>query len=379
MVDKLTDFIIRPTQRRYNPKADLGPSLFTIDHKYYGSRMDFEVKNRRNKTLKCSLFHHNIHQNERHPLMVYCHGNSGNRTYSYEIVYRMLKNRISVLTFDFAGCGNSEGNYVFLGLFEQFDIEDVLNYTLNRFNFIDTNKIGIWGRSMGAVSTLLYASRNSSISVIILDSPFKDLSELLKEYINKFKLISVLIGDYLYNKLRRRALKKAGFDFEDLKPVECINSCRVPAYFFHATRDKIVPMHHSKALYDAYPAEKQYSEVKGGHNSKRPPEIYDKISDYVLSVFGRGDVVKDEVRGARQKKDKDYYYGNNTGDTNARLETNQEFGYEKTEFAESSKNYEETLDMKEIGDRMIGDNDTSSSDLDIKLNGLDLTDLTTCR
>jgi len=44
---------------------------------------------------------------------------------------------------------------------------------------------------MGAVSALLFASRNTSISLIVLDSPFKDFAQLLKEYINRFKVVGV--------------------------------------------------------------------------------------------------------------------------------------------------------------------------------------------
>jgi len=286
-MDKLSDYIIRPARRTYNPEKDLGPSLFTIDHKYIGSRIDFELKNRRKKTIKCSLFHHNLKYGEKHPLIIYCHGNSGNRTYSYEIVYKMLKANISVLTFDFAGCGLSEGKYVFLGYFEQYDIDDIIEYSLENFMFIDPTRIGVWGRSMGAVSALMHASRNSSLSLIILDSPFKDLSVLLKEYINKFKIISSLFGKYIYNKLKKKVLKKAAFDIEDLKPIEAIKNCYVPAFFFTTNKDKVVPGHHAKELHSVYPGEKEYLETKGNHNSRRQPEVYEAMLNFIEKIFAR--------------------------------------------------------------------------------------------
>ncbi len=68
------------------------------------------------------------------------------------------------------------------GYREKFDIECVVD-NLRKLPFISEFKynfyfrIGIWGRSMGAVSTLLYTSMDSSKIVgICLDSPFKDLS-----------------------------------------------------------------------------------------------------------------------------------------------------------------------------------------------------------
>jgi len=286
-MNKIANYIIRPDRRLYNPEKDLGATLFTIDHKFYGSRTDFEVRNRRKKLIKCSLFHHNLYNGERHPLIVYCHGNSGNRTYSHEIVYRMLKAHCSVLTFDFAGCGVSEGKYVFLGYFEQYDIDDVLEHALGKFKFIDPERIGVWGRSMGAVSALLFASRNTSISLIVLDSPFKDFAQLLKEYISRFKVVSLLFGGYIYKKLRRIVQNKASFDFEDLKPIRALGSCKVPAFFYTAIKDKVVPRQHTKDLYDAYPGEKEYMETKGGHNTKRQPEVYDAITKFIEKVFER--------------------------------------------------------------------------------------------
>jgi len=56
-MNKIANYIIRrifplftwshpffPAERRsYKPEKDLGATLFTIDHKFYGSRTDFEV------------------------------------------------------------------------------------------------------------------------------------------------------------------------------------------------------------------------------------------------------------------------------------------------------------------------------------------------
>jgi len=62
-------------RNKYNPDVDLGPYTFVIDDKYCG-RIDFEVqsfiipidpnqvKNRRNQTLKCSIFHRLIDWNK---------------------------------------------------------------------------------------------------------------------------------------------------------------------------------------------------------------------------------------------------------------------------------------------------------------------------
>ena len=44
------------------------------------------------------------------------------------------------ITFHLQRCGNSEGDYVSLGYFEHFDIEDVISHVLENYDFIDTKK-----------------------------------------------------------------------------------------------------------------------------------------------------------------------------------------------------------------------------------------------
>jgi len=94
--------------------------------------------------------------------VIYCHGNSGNRTESYDTVCCMLRLNILVISFDFAGfevglkaiinqkyrCGLSEGSYISLGHNEQNDLAAVFSHIKNNFDFIDqkrwVNEIHDW-------------------------------------------------------------------------------------------------------------------------------------------------------------------------------------------------------------------------------------------
>lgn len=85
---------------------------------------------------------------------------------------------ICVLSFDFAGSGHSEGDYVSLGWFEQDDLETVVDY-LRESDWIST--IGLWGRSMGAVTAIMYCSKDPLIGGLVLDSPFSSLRGLVED------------------------------------------------------------------------------------------------------------------------------------------------------------------------------------------------------
>ena len=61
------------------------------------------------------------------PCVIYLHGNSSGRPEALPIVDLMIPLEISVFTFDFAGCGMSDGEYISLGWHERDDLELVID------------------------------------------------------------------------------------------------------------------------------------------------------------------------------------------------------------------------------------------------------------
>lgn len=46
-----------------------------------------------------------------------------------------------------------------------------------------TANLALWGRSMGATTSLIYASQNLSIAGLVLDSPFSRLTDLIQDIV----------------------------------------------------------------------------------------------------------------------------------------------------------------------------------------------------
>jgi alpha/beta superfamily hydrolase len=67
----------------------------------------------------------------------------------------LMSENIALFAMDFAGSGRSEGTYISLGLSEQNDLDYAIKYLDEMFNF---QEYFLWGRSMGAVTALLYQS-----------------------------------------------------------------------------------------------------------------------------------------------------------------------------------------------------------------------------
>ena len=202
--------VIRPNRDEYK-EEDLGPEKFKINHKYY-KRTDFSITNKRGLKLMCSFWEPFDEERDyvRLPCVVYLHGNSSSRCEAVAEVKYLLPLNITVFAFDFSGCGKSQGEYISLGYYEREDVESVIEY-LRKTNKVST--IGLWGRSMGAVTAIMYGDRDPSIAGMVLDSAFASLKELIEELVKDFVPQLKPIEVHLVpSKLR---LNKKGF--KDLK------------------------------------------------------------------------------------------------------------------------------------------------------------------
>jgi len=95
---------------------------------------------------------------------------------------QLLPENMTVFAFDFSGSGQSDGDYISLGWYER---EDVLTVTDYLWNSGTVSTIALWGRSMGAATTLLHADWDHSIAGIVVDSAFVSLKQLAWELAKK--------------------------------------------------------------------------------------------------------------------------------------------------------------------------------------------------
>jgi alpha-beta hydrolase superfamily lysophospholipase len=166
-----------------------------------------------------------------------------------ETVPYLLPSNITLFCFDSAGCGISEGEYISLGWYEREDLGLIVDYLRKNRK---ASTIGLWGRSMGAVTSLLYGDRDPSIGGMVLDSPFSNMKTLVTELAKTHtKIPSFLVSGAM--KLVRNTIKgKANFDINDLSPIDHVENCFIPALFAHAEGDDFINPHHSKDLVEKY-------------------------------------------------------------------------------------------------------------------------------
>ena len=291
--DDLWKAIIRPGRDIYE-QSELGPFKFEISNKCY-KRTDFELINNRGLKIMCSFWEPFDEEREKIilPCVIYLHGNSSSRCEAYAEVKYLLPKNICLFSFDFCGCGKSEGDYISLGYYEKDDVKCIIEY-LQKSKKV--GKIALWGRSMGAVTAIMYASEHpEDISALVLDSGFYSLKKLIYELVkSKVNLPDFLIEQVL-KKVKETIKEKAGFQLELLETFLYAKNCKTPAFFCHGEDDNFVNQDHCKNLFNDYQGEKKIKIVKGKHNTARPKDLKVEIVSFLEKYIKDIDYECDET------------------------------------------------------------------------------------
>jgi len=275
--DDICNLIIRPQRANYDPSISLGPRLFTLNNKIY-ERRDCIVKNDRDMELQCSLYQPIDSQrvSKKLPCVIYCHGNCGSRVDALDAVQLLLPSNIMVFAFDFAGSGLSDGEHVTLGFYEQQDLLCVVTF-LQETGMV--SKIGLWGRSMGAATSLMFVGRDpSSISALVADSAFCSLELVISDLVHNFQSWIPNPAIKIATQAMRKSIsQKAKFDISSNCPINFVGKIKIPGLFGHAETDNFVKKKHSETLYDKYGGDKTLIFFEGDHNTSRPDFFLDQI------------------------------------------------------------------------------------------------------
>lgn len=123
----------------------------------------------------------------RTPLIVICHGFVGNRIGTDRLFVKsarqLAKEGYMVVRFDYAGCGESTGEYGQQGLESMVEqTRTILDYVMN-CNDIDPTRVTLLGHSLGGAVAILTAVRDRRVNHLVLWSPvghpFNDIVKIV--------------------------------------------------------------------------------------------------------------------------------------------------------------------------------------------------------
>jgi hypothetical protein len=235
----LAVFAIRALVRIYEPRILFHPEMgLAINPGIVG--MEYEDVAIRSGEL---FIHGWFFPAESDKYLIYYHGNAGTIADRIEFVKDILPLKLNVLMIDYRGYGKSEGMPTIEGT-RQDAIAAVAWMMATKK--APTNKIILWGHSLGAAAALIAANHYRGVSGVIVESGFVSARRLALEL---FPIIPV-------------AFVTDAFNNGDI-----VETLQVPKLFIHGTVDNLVPFGQGKELFRRATGQKLFVPIKGASHS----------------------------------------------------------------------------------------------------------------
>ena len=180
IIPMLINLVIRPQRSEYPSDEANNGKVREIAGKKYAKKI-FTLDNEEGKKLSCQFWEPIAEERpaEKMPAVLYMHGNAGCRLEAEAYVPHLLPLGINIFSFDFSGCGRSEGEWVTLGWKERGDLRSVIKHLQNSGT---VSKIGLWGRSMGAATSIMFTADNHDLAhALVLDSGFATIHDVINQ------------------------------------------------------------------------------------------------------------------------------------------------------------------------------------------------------
>eukprot|EP00913_Durusdinium_trenchii_P029750 g27880.t1 len=175
------------------------------------SGQDFYLKNDREMRLSCSLFRSfpKRHQNR---CVIFLHGNCSSRVEAIDVLPVILPKNLMLCCLDLSGSGHSEGEFISLGHFEEKDLQVLIQHLRS----LGVSHVGLWGRSMGAATSILRAAEENTGSHLNMTSPQTgSLALVAQELVNSQIPIPEFLMNLALRRVRQEILERASFDIEE--------------------------------------------------------------------------------------------------------------------------------------------------------------------
>lgn len=197
------------------------------------------------------------------PVVIICHGyaSSKDSQSQQDLRPRLLNVGLSVFTFDFTGCGESQGNLN--DLTPIAGIDDLISAVAN----LDQKNFALVGSSFGGYVALRFAIENS-VTTLALKAPVSDWASVKSEEIDSARMQSFLREIASFNIYKRA------------KNINC------PVLITHGDADSVVPLKQSRDLLKSLGSqEKTLKIIKGAPHIMRGK--YMQEAHNLIAVFSQ--------------------------------------------------------------------------------------------
>lgn len=203
------------------------------------------------------------------PVMIYCHGFTGNKTADNRMGVRLARKLryqgYLVVRFDYIGSGESEGEFEtdthLTGWLQ--DADTVISW-MKTLPEADENRIGIIGHSLGGALVTHLSAMNQDIKAVCALAPVSRLEENFKQIIIGPKLWQQALDKKTIRDFYNKKYSLSPFFVEDLLQYNILESARSvqkPFLIIHGKADQAVPYPHSLQLFELLGSEDKHIEI----------------------------------------------------------------------------------------------------------------------
>ena len=241
-------YATRPVAYTIEQKLKNQQEEFNIDFTDYlhnWNKKDFEVDGVHGKIRGEVVFHPEMKNQARKKVAIVCHGHTCNRINSVKYASIFYNQGYSLVLYDHAYFGLSQGAYTTLGFNEKFDLSTVIDYTKGIFG--QDCFLALHGESMGAVTILCVLGLRSDINLLVADCGFSHTMNYYRELCSKLVHLPAYPTVDFANAISKRQI---GYDFTKTIPIDCVKNSNVPICFIHGASDTFIQPHHSVDMYN---------------------------------------------------------------------------------------------------------------------------------
>lgn len=189
----------------------------------------------------------------------------------------------STLLIDLRSFGESEGNKITLGVREWRDVEAAYDY-VKTLPENKNKKIGFYGKSMGAVTSIIAKGLSGKGDFIVALTPYASFKSLFSFQLKQKGYSTALFLPFL----RLAGLLEFGFNYEQYAPINLIKKVDVPIFIVAAKYDEMIPKNDAEYLFDNAKKPKEFWQAATNHDEifRDNPTVFQKkilgfLSKYV--------------------------------------------------------------------------------------------------
>ena len=158
----------------------------------------------------------------------------------------LAQNGYNIITFDYTGSGNSDGARYTLGQAEEIaDLVSVIDYVKKTY---PDHKLALFGWAFGAAAAIS-AAESQDIDIVISDSSYTDLSELLDE---SMYYMTGIDNQFFNNCVKLFLPFISSIDYETESPKDIVEKSSGKKFLFiHGENDDVISPDNAEILYSS--------------------------------------------------------------------------------------------------------------------------------